>query len=331
MALKSLPAILLCVFGVTVATCCWHQRQQPVIAPKPAAVSKDLGQHAYDHVAALVALGPRHTGSPGWYRATAYIKQELKKLGLTPKRDRWEHPIEKLTFENIWVTFPGKSKDRLILACHHDTKCCSGHPEFRDNFHFVGANDSGSGVGLLLALAKELADRKSDRKNIATIQLVFFDGEESIPFDWDLKRALFGSRRFVRRYQQERLDLGGGPRIRGLVLLDMVGAKDLQIDDETNSDRRLHDILRAAAKACGHQQYFFQNQHRVTDDHIPFLDDGIPAIDLIDLYDNPQWHTVHDTLEHISASSLQIVGEVVLTALPGLEHQLFPEYFRQRR
>ena len=330
MAAKSLPAVLLCVFGVAVATCCWHQRQQPMVIPKPAAASKDIGRHAYDHVRKLVALGPRHTGSPGWYRATAYIKQELKKLGLTPQRDRWVHPIEKLTFENIWVTFPGKTKDRLILACHHDTKCCGSHPNPDDNFHFVGANDSGSGVGLLLALAKELQDRRSNQQNIATIQLVFFDGEESIPFDWNLKRALFGSRRFVRRYQQQRLDLGGGPRIRGMVLLDMVGAADLQIDDETNSHRGMHRDFRAAARACGHQRYFFQHQHSVTDDHMPFLNDGIPAIDLIDLYDNPHWHTAEDTLAHISQSSLQIVAEVVLTALPALERRLFPEQFPKR-
>ncbi|MHC4899378.1 MAG: M28 family metallopeptidase, partial [Planctomycetota bacterium] len=231
------------------------------------------------------------------------------------------------TFENVWVTLPGKSKDRLILACHHDTKCCTGHGDPLNNFHFVGANDSGSGVGLMLALAKELRDRK----NIATIQLVFFDGEESIPFAWDLKRALFGSRRFVRRYQQELLDLGGGPRIRGLVLLDMVGAVDLQIDDETNSDRGFHRIFRSAAAACGHERYFFKNKHSVTDDHVPFLDNHIRAIDLIDLYDNPQWHTSADTLEHISQRSLQIVGEVVLTALPALEQELFPEHFRKRR
>lgn len=326
----SLTILLGLVAAIAVGTCCWHQGRSRGPQPprlRPAAASKDIGQRAYDHVAQLVSLGPRHTGSPGWYRAIAYIKQALKDLGLRPEQDRWVHAIENITFENIWVTFPGRSRDRLVLACHHDTKCCTGHPDSDYNFHFVGANDSGSGVGLLLALAKELRHRK----NVATIQLVFFDGEESIPFEWDVQRALFGSRRFLRRYQQHLLDLGGGSRIRALVLLDMVGAKDLQIDDETNSDRRLHEVFRAAARACGHQEYFFAHRHAVTDDHIPFLDDGIPAIDLIDIYDNPQWHTVHDTLDHISPRSLQIVGEVVLTALPGLESLLFPEQFGQRR
>lgn len=327
---KSSATVLLGVLAAAgIATCCWHRGRYPEIPVgqlQPAAAAKDMGSVAYGHVAKLVGFGPRHTGSPGWHLAIAYIKQELKKLGLEPERDRWVHAIEKITFENIWVTFEGTSKDRLVIACHHDTKCCAGHPDPAHNFHFVGANDSGSGVGLLLALARELRGRK----HVATIQLVFFDGEESIPFQWNLKRALFGSRRFLRRYQQGLLDQGGGSRIRGLVLLDMVGARDLSIDDETNSDRRLHQVFRKAARACGHERYFFQHRFAVTDDHIPFLDDGIPAIDLIDLYDNPQWHTAHDTLEHISAHSLQVVGEVVLTALPGLEQLLFPEAFRRR-
>ncbi len=323
--LDSTTMLLPLLAMASTVTGCWQRGIPPDHQLQAAAASKQIGQRAYDHVARLVAFGPRHTGSPGWYQAVAYIKQELRKLGLTPERDRWVHAIENITFENIWVTFPGQSKDRVVIACHHDTKCCAGHEDPANNFDFVGANDSGSGVGLLLALAKELRNRK----NVATFQLVFFDGEESIPFKWDLNRALFGSRRFLRRYQQQLLDLGGGPRIRGMVLLDMVGAKDLQIDDETNSDRRLHGIFRAAAKACGHERYFFQHRHAVTDDHIPFLDDRIPAIDLIDIYDNPQWHTAHDTLEHLSPQSLQIVGEVVLTALPGLERLLFPEHIRR--
>ena len=118
MRAPSLLALLLAMFvAAAVVACCWHQRRPPPYPLEPAAASKDMGQRAYDHVQRLVAIGPRHTGSPGWHRATAYIKQELKKLGLTPQRDRWLHPIEKLSFENIWVTFPGKSKDRLLLAC----------------------------------------------------------------------------------------------------------------------------------------------------------------------------------------------------------------------
>ena len=317
----SLPNALLLAALLPTAGCNLPPLPPPYLAPK------DIGRRAYDHVSKLVAMGPRHTGSLGWHLSIAYIKQEIEKLGLQYHRDRWTDPDENLTFENIWVTFKGRSDDRILLACHHDTKKCTGHDDPDYNFHFVGANDSGSGVGLLLALAKEL----KKRKHVATIQVVFLDGEESVPYGWDKDRALFGSQRFVQRYQRDRLDLGGGSRIRGLVLLDMVGAKDLQIDKETYSDRKLQRVIHRAARACGHQRYFFQEDLAVTDDHVPFLDAGIPAVDLIDIENNPQWHTKEDTLEHISADSLQIVAEVVLTALPGLEEHLFPELFPRQR
>jgi len=282
----------------------------------PAPVPDDLGKRAYRHCEQVVAFGPRHVGSRGWRLALLYVKQQLRALGLEPVSDRWFDELEGLTFENVHVTIPGAVSDRIVIACHHDTKCTQEHPDPAHNYTFVGANDSGSGVGLLLALAEELVDRE----NHATIQLVFFDGEESIPYDWNLERALFGSRRFKEAYVEEKLT-GRASSIRALVLLDMVGAEDLQIDEVENSSQTLRDVIYAAARACGHQAKFFENAHTVTDDHVPFHQEGIPTANLIDLYDNPQWHTPRDTMEHISAASLQLVGEVVLTALPEIERR----------
>jgi Zn-dependent M28 family amino/carboxypeptidase len=283
-----------------------------------------MGERAYEHVRELCSFGPRHTGSPGWQKAVDYMVAQLEGMGLTPRRDTWTDPLEHLTFTNVIVTLPGADPEahgKIVLACHHDTKKAEGHPDPAHNFHFVGANDSGSGVGLLLELARALAGGSPPHQR--TIELVFFDGEESLPWKWDLKRALFGSRRYLRNSMQDRLDDPSLPRIECLVLLDMVGAKDLQIDEETDSDPVLRDIFRAAAAATGYSDYFFQKRHRVTDDHTPFLEEGIPAIDLIDLHDNEHWHTDADTLEHISADSLRIVGEVVLTALPVLDRHDF--------
>jgi Zn-dependent M28 family amino/carboxypeptidase len=285
---------------------------EPPVVTRPADLPDDIGERAYAHVEALVALGARHTGSPGWSSALDYIAATLHNLGLAVRRDRWQDPDEDLWFENVHATVGGRGSARIVLAAHHDTKRTSGHPDPEHNFEFVGANDSGSGVGLLLALAAHLAEHPP----ATTVELVFFDGEESIPFDWDLERALFGSRRYVETYQREREQRPDTPAIAAMILLDMVGARDLQIDEETKSDASLRAVFRAAAKAVGHDDVFFFHRHAVTDDHVPFLDAGIPAIDLIDLYDNPQWHTPDDTLEHISARSLQKVGEVVLTALP---------------
>ncbi|MBK8098305.1 MAG: Zn-dependent exopeptidase M28 [Planctomycetes bacterium] len=274
-----------------------------------------LGERAFAHVKAVTAFGMRHPGTPGWSRQLDYIDTELRKAGLTPVRDTWTDRKERITFTNLHATIPGSSKERIALACHHDTKCTQGHQDPENNFHFVGANDGGSGVGLLLALAPVL----QQRQNKASIDLIFFDGEESLDWRWgDGSRALFGSRRFVKRHR-DKLLLGEEPPIRALVLLDMVGRTDLAIDEETKSTRSMREILWAAAVATGHQQHFFGTAQGASDDHVPFLEVGIPSVDLIDLASNPHWHKSTDTIENMSAASIQKVGEVVLTMLPAVE------------
>jgi glutaminyl-peptide cyclotransferase len=287
--------------------------QTPALT-RPAELPPGLGARAMEHVRALVAFGARHPGSPGWQRAVDYIAAQVEALGLPARRDPFRDPVEDLDFQNLSTRIPGGTERYLVLGAHHDTKITHGHDDPAHNFPFVGANDSASGVGLLLALAEYWRDHPPP----ATVELAFFDGEESIPFKWNLARALFGSRRYVAEYQRSLAAKPAAPRIGAMILLDMVAATDLHIDDDSNSDRELKAIVRAAAVACGHERHFFANSLAVTDDHLPFRDAGIPVIDLIDLADNPQWHTPQDTLEHLSATSLQIVGEVVLTALPAI-------------
>ncbi len=295
----------------------WQDRvPMPPLTRQPAPA--DLGQQAFAHVEKLVAMGPRHAGTKGWQKSVDYIAAELARLGLAVQRDRWTEPDERVEFENLVATLPGSSRDRILIACHHDTKRCTGHADAARNFEFVGANDSGSGVGLLLALAAVLRTRQ----HAATYELAFFDGEESQTWEWEGgKRALFGSRRYVAEMQRKEQEASSEGPVRALVLLDMVGAKSLQIDDDSNSDQELKQVFAAAAKACGHERYFFVHKQTVSDDHLPFVDAGIRAIDLIDIADNPEWHTKDDVLERMSAASLQIVGEVVLTALPELERR----------
>lgn len=311
------------LFALLLAAATCRDGQEPR-APAPAIpcaeLPADFADRAFRHVARLCSLGPRYPGSPGHAQAIDYIRRELRRAGLEPELDRFAVPQEKLVLTNIAATIPGRSSDRILIACHHDTKRFEGHADPDQNFFFVGANDSASGIGLLLALAPVLAARE----NHATIQLVFFDGEESVEFEWNLDRALFGSRRFVRRYRERLLEPGSRSRIRCMVLLDMVGARDLQIDEDTNSDPELVGIFRTAARSCGYGHLFFRTRMTISDDHLPFLQAGIPAIDLIDLADNPQWHRPEDTLEHISPQTLGIVGRVVLTALPELERRYFP-------
>lgn len=284
----------------------------------------DTGQNALGHVERLVSFGPRYSakeeGRPGWTKQLAYIEQEIARLGLELKKDTWTDRKELITFTNVSVVIPGKRKERILIGCHHDTKCTSGHPQKEHNFDFVGANDGGSGVGLLLALAPLLQQTPRE----ATIELVFFDGEESLDWKWHKgKRALFGSKRYVKRYLDARAlgEMAEQPasRIEAMILLDMVGRDELHIQDETYSTTKLRQILYSAATACGHQQHFFIRSEAASDDHYPFLQQGIPAVDLIDLNGNPYWHTPLDTLKYMSAASLQKVADVVLTMLPEVE------------
>lgn len=287
------------------------------IPMEPKKVPVYFGEKAFLHVQSLVAMGPRYFGQPGWSKQLTYIEQQLKKAGITTKRDTWTDRKELITFSNVTATIPGKSKQRIVLACHHDTKCTTGHPDSAHNFHFVGANDGASAVALLLELAPIL----KKRGNQATIDLVFFDGEESLDWNWnEAARALFGSKRYVKRHRDALL-LGDEPRIEAMVLLDMVGSKHLHIQEELYSTTLLRKLCWSAAVATGHQKHFYQD-HRAeaaADDHKPFLDVGIPAIDLIDLNSNPTWHTPQDTVENMDPDSIRKVADVVLTMLPAIE------------
>lgn len=300
-----------------------HGVQEPEVDKRkvtkldPVRAPVDVGAQAFQHARTLVGFGPRYAGTPGWSRQLDHIETTLKALGLDVHRDTWTDRKELLTFTNLACTIPGRRKERIVLACHHDTKCTTGHKNPEHNFHFVGANDGASAVGLLLALAPVLAAARFE----ATLELVFFDGEESLDWTWNEgARALFGSKRYVKRHRDALL-LGEEPRIEALVLLDMVGRTDLHIQDETYSTLNLRQIVWSAAVACGHERCFFQRAEAASDDHKPFLDVGIPAVDLIDLNGNPHWHKVTDTLDNMSPASIQIVADVVLTMLPEVERQ----------
>jgi hypothetical protein len=262
---------------------------------------------AFEHVRQLVAIGPRPAGSPGIEAARRYVRGEMQALGLPVVEQRFDGatPFGPVKMANLIVTIPGASPDRLIIAGHYDTKL------FRQ-FRFVGANDGGSSAAMLLELARVL----KARRNAFTIALVFFDGEEAV-VDWTGADHTYGSRHFV---DVARAD-GSIKTIRGMVLVDMVGDRDLTIRRESASTRWMTDVVWAAAARLGHRDAFLDEELAVEDDHVPFLRAGIPAVDIIDL-DYTAWHTADDTLDRISARSLQIVGDVLLDALPAIEARL---------
>ena len=194
-----------------------------------------------------------------------------------------------------------------MLATHYDTK------RFKE-FTFLGASDAASSTAAVLELARVL----KTRQNEYTIELLFLDGEEAVNTEWRDPDNTYGSKYYVRAAQQAGTLAG----LKTLILLDMIGDRDLDIRPRLQlrslAERHRLDIGRAASATGRH---FIPQDFTVEDDHLPFVEAGVPSIDIIDL-DYPQWHTAQDDLDHVSARSLQIVGDVVLDALPQIEQQL---------
>lgn len=262
---------------------------------------------AWEHVRQQLAIGPRPSGSPANVRTRQYITTQLKALGIRSTEQAFEGatPIGPIKMANIIGTIPGKSPDRIILASHFDTKL------YRDA-RFVGASDGASSTAALIELGRVLAARKDLP---FTIELLFLDGEEAV-IEWAGTDNTYGSRHYVEAARTS----GTLKSIRALILLDMIGDRNLTIRRESNSTRWLTDIVWATARKLGHHQ-FMDEETTVEDDHIPFVKAGVPSLDIIDL-DYPQWHTPQDTIDAIAARSIQIVGDVVVAALPQIEARL---------
>jgi len=265
------------------------------------------GSRAYEHVRRLVEIGPRPAGSEGIARARQYITAEIAGLGLKVVEQAFDAdtPLGRIPMVNLSITIAGERSDRLIIAGHYDTKL------FR-HFRFVGANDGGSSAGFLIELARVL----KDRRNPFTIELVFFDGEEAV-VAWTGTDHTYGSREYVAAARRQGTLAG----VKAMLLVDMIGDRQLQIRREAASTPWLTEAIWASARKLGHAAVFVNDSLQIEDDHLHFLAAGIPAVDLIDL-DYQAWHTEADTLDHIAAESLQTVADVLLDALPVIEARL---------
>jgi hypothetical protein len=278
-----------------------------LLAQAAAAPLKFDSSRAWEHLRQLVSIGPRPAGSPAIEQTRKYIKDQLTAAGVAVADQAWEDetPLGKVRMVNLIATIPGARKDRLVIAGHYDTKL------FRQ-FRFVGASDGGSSTAFLIELARVL----KARKNPLTIELLFLDGEEAV-VEWEGNDHTYGSRHYVEAAKRD----GSLATLKALVLIDMIGDRDLRIRRDTNSTRWLTDVIWDAAKRLELDSAFITETTRVEDDHIPFLQAGVPAVDIIDL-DYEPWHTAKDTIDAVSARSLQIVGDVVLAALPQIEARL---------
>jgi len=257
------------------------------------------GSRAYDHVKALVDMGPRSIGSEPLARARDYIKATLLGHGLKVIGDPFNSTFEGEHYymENILGVIPGNGEGVIAVGGHYDTK------------DIPGANDGGSSAGLLLEMARTLVNETLGH----TVWIIFFDGEDTGD---DSRTMFYGSRHMARNL---------GSRWQTpvcLIIADMIGDRNLLIRRDRNSDPELMEYIWDVADELGYGRHFGNSALTVLDDHVPFMDAGVPSCVLIDFEYGPlnsYWHTQRDDMDKISASSLQVVGDVIYRAVIGID------------
>ena len=277
----------------------------------------DAGVRMFAYVSEFIKISPRDSGTPGAARASRWIAQELRRMGLRPEADCWTENTAhgRKTFCNVYVDFPGTSGQTVLLAGHYDTK--SGVPGF------VGANDGGSSVGLLLGLAEHLAAKRPPLRD--TVRIAFLDGEEAVGSYADTD-GLHGSRRMAAQYAALRRKGARTPLVAALVF-DMVGDERLALEIPRNVTPWLAKAAMKAAAGTRDCPPVSLASTAIIDDHVPFLmpPNEFAAIDFIDFEygsapgRHDYWHTAEDTLDKISPKSLLRTGTFALAILRRVE------------
>lgn len=311
-AMSKLLTFVLMVVSVVVMGC----NPSPTTSEPVVVIDLDAldDQRAFEYVSRFVAIRPRDAGTPGAAQAARWIHDAIEPFVDNVKIDTFKDksPMGEVDFHNVLATLPGTGPKTVILGSHFDTK--SGISET-----FQGANDSGSSTGLLIALARVL---QSQPRLPFSIVFAFFDGEECMR-EYGPRDGLHGSRHYARKLESAgQLDF-----IQAVIVLDMIGDKDLTVTIPRNTTRVLTALAFKAAEAEGIRQRFGLARGGILDDHVPFYDRGVPTLNLIDFEHgsapglNDYWHTEQDSLDNISAESLQHVGRVTLRILNFLATQ----------
>ncbi|MEM9283283.1 MAG: M28 family peptidase [Verrucomicrobiota bacterium] len=319
---------LLC--GLAILPCWWGCQEKSLpFDPDSALEDRVSGEKAFQHVEALVGFGPRPAGSEALEESRAYLEEQLAALGWETRRQTFtaKTPEGQVDFVNLRARFGDVDWSKPtegLLASHYDSK-------FYETFEFVGANDGGSSTGLLVELARVMRNRPEVAQRV---ELVFFDGEEAFGPKVTPTDGLYGSK----HYAKEWLAVKPEARPQWGMLLDMVGDRDLKIRAGVRIPRASIEQLTAAAEGgypieigaversitelsrdllnaaedLGYDSQVGISPDLFIGDHVPLnISAGIPTINLIDL-DFPYQYTPGDTLDKISADSLEISGRVTL-------------------
>nr|WP_290666343.1 M28 family peptidase [Ardenticatena sp.] len=280
--------ISLLLFILSLATACQ--------APSSSLPKNEFnGENALALANQQCTFGPRPTGSPALERTRSWLEEQLNATG-------WNATEQRGTFRGMEIVNIVATRGTgrpILIGAHYDTRPMADQDPTNPNGWILGGNDGASGTAALLELARTL-----DIPENLQVQLAFFDAEDRGNIDgWPFS---VGAEQFAANPPT--------PRPEAVVILDMIGDRNLQIYRERNSDPKLTDVLFDIANELGYLNNGFYNEPRWTiiDDHLPFIRRGIPAVDLID-FDYPVWHTMEDTCEQLSAESLHKVGRVVET------------------
>jgi Zn-dependent M28 family amino/carboxypeptidase len=269
----------------------------PVETPtKEAQPIQFSGQAAYTQVEAQMKLGVRPTGSEGGRATGDYILAQLRESGWATEEQRFDY--KGTGIRNI-IGRKG-SGAALILGAHYDTRRRADRDKTRPSDPVPGANDGASGVAVLLELARTLDAKKLTRE----VWLAFFDAEDNGDLDgWEWT---VGSRFMAQNLQVKPT---------AVIVVDMIGDADQQIYYDQNSDTDWSRRIWSTAGELGYGQYFIPKaKYAMFDDHTPFAQQGIPAVDIID-FDYPYWHTTADTADKLSPDSLERVGRTLQIVL----------------
>jgi glutaminyl-peptide cyclotransferase len=251
-------------------------------------------ESAYAYVEKQLTFGPRYPGAPGRPAFQDWLNNELTQLGWVVVQQSFDY--KGATLVNFIASHPeNEGTTPIILGAHYDTRRFADRDAFQKEQAVPGANDGASGVAVLIELARVFKEY-SPRYDLV---LVFFDGEDQGRIqEWDWAA---GSRYYV-----DHLILDPS----AVVIVDMVGDQDLNLPYERSSDPDLVASIWATGHELGYEQFLDEPGPSLIDDHIPFIQKGIPAIDIID-FTYPQWHTTADQLDKVSADSLDVVGKTL--------------------
>jgi len=289
---KKRIAIYLAIIGLLlVVVTTWYTLA--FLAQPESTPAKFDGQRALADVETQAAFGPRTPGSDAHAKVLEWMRTELSTAGWDLRVQSAEmlgHPIQNV------IAFRGDAPPKIIIGAHYDSRMFADHdPDpLKQLEPVLGANDGASGVAVLLELARVLPD------NTVSIWLVFFDGEDNGRIEgWDW---ILGSRAFVDALETH-------PD--AVVVVDMIGDANQNVYIERNSNTELVEEIWGIAGELGYADRIIPtSKYSMLDDHTPFLEAGIPAVDMID-FDYPYWHTTADTPDKVSAESLEAIGHTL--------------------